>query len=166
MTMGGAAAGPAADSRHLARRGPSARRQGLYPLQPQSLSEEIIVDLDGRSRRLLARDVCNARNALNYMHGEGTRAPVSSPGANGGKASELQRLTQQRLERCALEHMRTGSADSPQECSRNLLGGRSLYAHMATPRFPCLQEYRVHLCLGAFCRGRKRSYLKGSRKKC
>ena len=46
--------------------------------------------------------------------------------------SELQRLTQQRLERCALEHLKACSADSPQECFRNLLGGRSLYAHMAS----------------------------------
>jgi hypothetical protein len=104
--------------------GASTRRQGLFPLRRLPLSAETAL-LDSKTRGRLARDVEEARSALNWMHGEGRRmaaAPCEDV-ASKLKADTLQQATQQRMEEQAMICLKCDSAMVPQEALASLLNG-------------------------------------------
>ena len=130
---------PASEGKAL--HGPSQRCRGLFPLEGHNLITPEAQQLNSKQKGRLIKDIDETRWALNWLHGEGRRAPASSTFNAGSehKIFILQRQMQQRLEECNYRALRVDSAIAPQEALGSLLKGRSPYGNLSTTTVvPCI----------------------------
>lgn len=125
--------GPASPSGFVAKRGPSERRFGLFPLPSAPLSSSVSSALSSRDRAQIRTLVDDAAQALNWMHGE-TYRPRTAAGnrqAETRKGMALHTSVQQRLEERAQLLLIASSALALEDALRTILKGRSVYSTSA-----------------------------------